>query len=717
MDTLNQQTTSDDGVNRMAQLMPESFFYLDSNDFSQNVSQAFGPDSATPQNLYRTTATVRVTGNLKVYAICKSTVLVQPNSDDATKVNLILKPFTQPINGLPIKYFIYRGLNKADFINGDVVKKAMNTDYLTSVWQDFNHFQTGDETDDSHGVSFESTFIGYNESRPDTDLLPPLFYKVANDTDEEGNETEVAEKAYDLPVINAGAHLGFANGDFGLDIVLDEGNYVVPNDPNPFQLTLGYARAQSYSLDVSGLSDADQQLMRENCTRFIDAAAYWGLHAEIGSLYLNGNKENKITTVDDVYGYVSKYHTKNKFYLYIQANRQRSYNFYGNYLSIDEQHNIKVNEDGETMVEKLFGIENWPIHIYENNSSIRFQLITHFNPKAILYCEIGTVISENNKNFMADSQILIGEAGGGNYSKEIQLSIDRFDNQSISSFARIIFNGNNLEAVLKNDEETFPYKLKDLDNTFDLIHLESLFNSNNSNNHSIVTKERKQIIEITDDQENRDFGIISTTMISDSIKTENEFVKRETLVTNLHALKSDNGALKRNSSSYIGSSKIGLLPFSPDQNNFYQPEFPYYYNWKVFSTSGKVVTGLELKTIDHSQPTKRILGLMDWEKDQLKSLVTSLGLSNPSVFFENILGSDSYSLSPEGINYKTYKLLVVGEIDDLSLEIFNTETSIIVYTIDDFVFYSGEYSKYTRNLNSNNSTSNQLIYGPWQKQA
>ena len=65
-------------------------------------------------------------------------VLVQPQTNDASKVNLILRPYIQPINGLNIKYFIYRGLNLSDFFSsGKVIPSGSTTSDL------INNLNTG----------------------------------------------------------------------------------------------------------------------------------------------------------------------------------------------------------------------------------------------------------------------------------------------------------------------------------------------------------------------------------------------------------------------------------------------------------------------------------------------------------------------------------------------------------------------------------------------
>lgn len=95
----------------MADTVPTSHFFIQSpSTLTQTVAQGFGPSSATEFNV---TSRFAFTAKTKAFAVCKGLVLVQPNGTNL--VNVILKPYKQPIPGLNIKYFVYRGLSKDEF--------------------------------------------------------------------------------------------------------------------------------------------------------------------------------------------------------------------------------------------------------------------------------------------------------------------------------------------------------------------------------------------------------------------------------------------------------------------------------------------------------------------------------------------------------------------------------------------------------------------------
>src|SRR5690554_4293343 len=110
---------------------PSSHFFVDHTNLSNPVlanlvTDAFGPvedanNTNRKQNEYRVTSFIRTATTSKVFAICDGHLLIQPNSDDSSKINLILRP-SASYAPFKIKYFIYRGVNKSDLIDGNNLK-------------------------------------------------------------------------------------------------------------------------------------------------------------------------------------------------------------------------------------------------------------------------------------------------------------------------------------------------------------------------------------------------------------------------------------------------------------------------------------------------------------------------------------------------------------------------------------------------------------------
>jgi hypothetical protein len=244
---LKMLTHSTDGTNMVPKLRAKSHLFLEGGSFTQTQSQVFGPVS-TQQ--FRTTAKLSVTGTKKVYAICAGQIFVQPQTGNSNKVNLILRPFRQPIKSLPIKFFIYRGFEKSDFINtGDFTLAPKSTsgmmDLLRSGYENFY-------ADDTDGApAFSAGFIGFPENiatQPADDLILKYFFKISKVIDETTGEEDPAT-AYELPLIPRGTHLGTVSGEIGLDMILDYGTYYREYNQEPFRLDLAFARAPEGLLD------------------------------------------------------------------------------------------------------------------------------------------------------------------------------------------------------------------------------------------------------------------------------------------------------------------------------------------------------------------------------------------------------------------------------------------------------------------------------------
>lgn len=339
---------------------PISHFFTDASQLSLPVSgniatDAFGPVLGSETTKYRTTSIVRTSGAnpVKVFAICDGQVLVQPQTGDNTKVNLILKPSTSYFP-LKIKYFIYRGVNKSDLINANILKPVDNEDsnqpfFLRKLWEKFIAFN---QPFYDQGVistppdTFPAFLIGYSESDDPKITMEYYFTRKINDN------------FFQIPTCSIGDHLGNFSGQIGLDIVLDYGDYGLVNQEELFKLDLAFARLKENVLDTSNiLSSTATKIKRykENIHQFIDPAAFWGSHIESGTIKLFNNPAG-IKTNSDIYSLlVSKYQTKNKLYLYIQGEKNRSYNYF--------EATRKVY--GFDPAGKLNNVNGWPITIEE----------------------------------------------------------------------------------------------------------------------------------------------------------------------------------------------------------------------------------------------------------------------------------------------------------------------------------------------------------------
>ena len=704
--TQNQQyTKSEKGRNVTPLLVANSHFFLESGSFSQNETQKFGVVS---ENEFRTTAKISYTG--KLYAICQAQIFIQPQTGNPNKVNLLLRPYKQPIKEVPIKYFIYRGLNKSDFfkeVNNETVlinEDGSNSEFVNHVWSEFNSFYS--QLDESEKpADFKASTIGFfdDDTIATETLIDEYLYKISTFTDDVEDEAT----QFELPMIPRGTHLGNVDGKIGLDIVLDKGDYTNEHQSNPFPLDLAFARAQEGKIDTSSVTGIDnaalyqKRCIKEACVNFIDPAAFYGLHCNgVGNLFVGDKGAATLkTTKQDIYPSISSFITSTTQYVYIQSNRQRSYNFYGNYVySLENANTLKWDTDPTVMANEVkFGTLGWPVHLFSNEETIYMQLTTDNYENAALYAHLGNITTANEQNFVRSTNLLqeISEDEQNpvdlNYTKPIGFKNEKEGTDSIATIIHLIYEGKELKA--KDAEDTsIEYVLKEIDDVFGLIDAVALTKTKyNVTEFTSVVDEKPQLINFSNSLQENDIGLVKTKRIKDVINiNEEETLPRITYETLLTNIKTSNSSYLTSNSSSLDKSTTNTLSFSSSQNNFYQPLSPYYFSKEIFTDGSDTVTGLLLKVDSRHLPTKKILGITQKELDRLKALIPEDNFRNSKIYFNELDELDSIN----EVFFRTYELEVLGEDGLSKLLLVKPELKIKVYSIDGFMFFSKEYSDY-----------------------
>ncbi|MCJ7932808.1 MAG: hypothetical protein MUW56_04050 [Chryseobacterium sp.] len=687
------------GLNVRPDLLPESFFFLEKGKtFSQSPAQKFGANGT----VFRTTSKISEY-NGKVYTICQGQVFLQPCGDDSTKVNAILKPFNQPVKGLAIKYIVYRGLNKLDFFGAnDVINDGTAvTGFVDLIRKDFKALYN------MLGITaptFTAQYIGYpgtNSPQPGNTLIDDYFLKVSKTQTNTGTTTEAdPTKAFELPMIPRGTHLGNATGSIGIDIVLNEGDYTVANDPNPFQLNLNFARHADHVLDqAAGTTAFQKKLIRETATQFLDIAAFYGLHTQgKGKIHMNDN--SVLQTVEQIASQISGFKTAETTYLYIQGSRQRSYNFYGNQNLESSTNNIKIGPAAGNLFLQQFE-QGWPVKELEAQPSLVIQLTTDNNDAAALYVKQGVLHADTpNEDYFIRGKNLLQEAGDGidtNFTKPITFSLNKTSaNKTVASFVQLIYEGKVIEITntIPPTASTKPIILKDIDDVFGLINVSPAIESRTSNELRYVIDQNLLLIDFENKDGAKDIATVTTKRVEDMIyKNDTETLERITYETLLNDIRQTFGGFVRSRSAYRDNSNGGTLTFSGQMNNYYMPEIPYYLKTEFFTEeNGGTITGLSLQVREKFLPSKKLLGITKTQNDKLVSIISANVLNNPKFYLRNELPDESfYSTSLEGIRYKKYAVGVIGETQNGGLLIVFPTELFYVTTIDNIVFTSSVF--------------------------
>jgi len=700
-------TTSNQGINKVPVLDAKSFFYLEDGVFNQTLVQSFGIVS---EDEFRTTSTVSVI-NKKIVSVCSGQVFIQPTSGDNTKVNLILKPYKQPVNGLSVKYFIYRGLPISQFIESNGILKPTGTNgFTTHVWTEFqNFYQSIGETP----VPFHSKFIGYpdpnatgDQIQEETDLIDSYFYKLSQTFDDETGDITNPKRSFDFPIIPAGTHLAtVTSGTVGFDIVLNHGDYYVENDTSPFKFDLAFARAASNSINVASITGAYQKkLKREFITQFLDPAAYYGLHANGGKIFKFGVAQ-PIQSATDIYSLIGQFLTKNNIYLYVQSERQRSYNFYGKYkISETNTNNIKIGISEAGLVESTFETSEWPVKVFSTapaagaeTQTIALQFTTDRNLNTSLFGVLANITSVNQEGFVDANDLIQAPDENGvisNLTKTILLSSPIASNLNVASFIQLIYLGRDIilsrpgiDDGLGNPIPDIEFSTKFMDDVFYLTdsisflesdkifhvhsYLPTLYNQNS------IDKGRAKVVSFL--QQTKNIIAISETE-NLNLFTYLSIVESE---QSKHSGYTPNASTNKESIGFSGQNlkSIHTLPNLPSNE---------YVELKTFSDSEKTITGIELKTYDGSFPTTLVLGLNEVQNNSLKTLFNN----KAKIYFEPFYNEPSHLVSAENYKYQKFKLgLLVDKIDfDQEILMPPVNETIIVYTSDGLVYYTKEFS-------------------------
>lgn len=716
-------TSSDgNGLNVRPDLLPESYFFIEKKAFTQDQTDKFG---ITGNNTFRTTSRISYSG--KIFTICQGQVLIQPNSEDANKVNVILKPFSQPIKGLAIKYFIYRGLKATDFFGSNQTINANNSSATGFVKQIREDFQKLYNMLNITEPTLTAQYIGYPGTGAYTQttnmLIDDFFFKISQ---EAAGTPPSDQKAFELPMIPRGTHLGTIDSgqSIGIDIVLNEGDYTIENDPNPFTLDLEFARLNNHVLDsTSGANAFENKLIRESATQFIDIAAFYGLHTHgKGKLHTNDNgQEVVLQTNDEIYGAIEGFATARTTYLYIQGSRQRSYNFYNNHLIGTTPNDYKKGTTTANLVAGKFS-EYWPLQELADTPSLAIQLTTDNNDAAALYVKQGILNADTaNEDYFIRGENLLQQADANNtvdtgLTKPIVFDVKKTSNgTNIGSFVQLIYEGKALEITnvippLSSGESLF---LKDIDDVFGLINVTPHIQPKSTNELRYVIDQNLLLIDFENKTGGKDIATVTTKRVEDQImKNDTESVKRVTYETLLNNIRQSVGGFFESRSAYLDNSNGGTITYSDKINNFYTPENPYYLETEVYSETTSSIIGLSLKLKDGTLPSKKILGITNNENNVFISLINEYQLNNPKYYFRNELNDEnSYYNSLENKSYKKYDLLVIGEDQEGILKAISPLEKIYVTTGDNVIFSSEEYSRWVPNNHPNKTkTVNIKIY-------
>lgn len=401
-------------------LYPQSYTFTDFADLTtQPANLAFGPSTGNEANKFRVTSSFTASTDVNAYAMVNGFVMIQPGAG-ADKVNLILRPSSQPIPGFSkVKYIIYRGLRLDEFIDTNDTTKVVAEDSSSNSEWTTELYATHHDLNPSG--DFLSKALGYDPlNQSGADLIDDYFFSTDAD--------------FQLPFISRGTQLGkfFANGgnsDFGIDIVLEDRKF----SPN-----LDYVRTAFHEIDVTELpsgTDAEKftkRIKQDEILNFIDLAAFYGIHHTEEGVVRRRNSSNNTEPIPLASLYsnvIEKFATRNAVYVDIRNELGDSLNFFTNYND-GSGNQIQLGTESGTLAPMAYHTHGWPILIKDNASApfdtdknfneIFLQLRVDDNLSPMLFVKHGDLSTTAVKNKFIEGDNLI--SGTNPWTNEIGLT-------------------------------------------------------------------------------------------------------------------------------------------------------------------------------------------------------------------------------------------------------------------------------------------------------
>jgi hypothetical protein len=307
------------------------YFFTDANQQGSNPShyiktqtstEAYGPVTigvAAGMDEYRVTSLHSATFDPAAYAACDAIVCVQ--RVNATVVNIILKPLAQPpLNFVPIKYIVYKGILASSLINGTEVAAPANNQLAKFIWDEqVKKNASAGTTANPPAAALGIGLTGSNLA--DTDPIDNLFYRVG--------------VTFQLPVVKGGWSIGqFDKTGFGMEVLMDGLG---------FHHALLLARRLENKIAVAALTgnETDAQQFdhwhaKEQVLGFMDPCAFYGSFFLAGiQAKTSGNSPFVAKSGNELYRDVLfAFLNRNTAYLDIRNEHNFYFNYFNNYIDI-----------------------------------------------------------------------------------------------------------------------------------------------------------------------------------------------------------------------------------------------------------------------------------------------------------------------------------------------------------------------------------------------
>lgn len=713
--TLTSQSKENEVLNalekgRIKEFEPKSYFFTESTIAAQSTAEgAYGPDYVSTNTKFNITTQFEL-ANKKAYAVTSGQVLIVPQSGEGneSKVNVFIKPLKHVDVGVPIKYYVYRGLKKDFFINSSnkiLPKDSTNTPFITKVWTDLVNFNELKEP----LPEIPASLFGYSTTETDTNSLDAKFFNTYNVASTDEN------KAYNLPIIEAGQYFGeFKDNKGGFEIVLNDGFYYQEKSDTGFQFDLNYAKAEKTVLDIADIANdpnISEKIYRENVQKFLDPAAFYGGHItekEKGEVKIVDIGVKYSTKADIYNNIVSKFSNKNKCYIYLQGNTGRSFNF-DEALGADP---LKIGVS-ESLTTSPYKTNEWPIIINEfeqthtedenekskSNNDLSLQLKFKTDSKNVtIYNTYGNCVNAKIEGNFLSSSTLLDEANiiTQNYTNTVNYKL--INNYNLDGNSLVVKNISTFIYINhKEEEENIEY----FNDFFGPLQIDHLINENNQSSKKIAKKTgnlKNKILKNNIDGETTISNLNLTTIpYLDPNGTSQDDLFKIYVLNKIDDKKNTKNHIKLTSSADIKYSTIETT----DDYGIFEYGNKNYKVWKGhIDYDGEEIKTLQLINLETEGNVTNFmqLGLMnnDYKKVVFDSLTSTATNHIPESYSNFYFHLEKQQPTTPNSFIKKYSLGIKAEkfLSLISEIIYpSPQNTVYVYTVDGNYFFTKEFAE------------------------
>lgn len=424
---------------------------------SQNPATKYGVVSGSSNNKYRVTnvfdlSSITNAVQRLALAICKSTVIAQPQTGSPTLLNLALLPMgSLSLNGVAVKCIVYRGVEKTSLITGsgsseDVVPKtyydALNVDWDKSLPGKIRETST---------ATLKPHMLGMGLSFTATDSLVSSFNKNFDDP------LNSSEKIV-FRVVQSGEVLGvFNQGNIGIDIILENNHYDVPFSVLSLPIN---------EIDVSTMSGDAKKYEQEKILNYMELGSFYSTYRKYDNVLFRNVYTNSSAIEEPIADFLDSFHSKNKVYLDLRNEHGLSLDYFGDNHSSSGK-NFQLKLPGQTIFSDMDYYDNgWPLFeldctltgTADSMEKMEIKFLRDYNPVPVLFAD-GYVLDEqrkgitDNRKFQVDGEHeanMPTSVVANDWSKSFEYYIWVYNNISVCAYLRIYVNRRHVPNYIPN---------------------------------------------------------------------------------------------------------------------------------------------------------------------------------------------------------------------------------------------------------------------------